>query len=93
MHKVCNVKPDKDTCCSCMDYQVNEGVFKPCSACELKNRDYELLQLVSGIKHDYAFVLFNGTIEKVSLDRIFNVRDRFDAELENYLKQTKEEQK
>ena len=96
MYKVCNVKPDNNTCCGCMDGQVNRGIFIPCSNCELKNRTYELLQLVSGIKHDYAFVLFNGIVEKVPLDRIFNVKDRFDAEMEQYLKeqrQNKEEQK
>jgi hypothetical protein len=54
-----------------------DGIPK-CSKCGYKTLRYELVEITSGIFNDYAFVSRDGEITKVSLDRIYDIREEKD---------------
>lgn len=77
LNKICKVKPDKDHCCCCIDDQIDNDTFKDCDVCVMKQPDSELLSFGSSVfGKDYAFVLMNGVIKRVPLDRVRHIRDR-----------------
>lgn len=73
--KICKIKPSNNTCCSCLDGQIQHGVILDCKMCEHTITSYELLsvgtRLFSG---DYAMVLANGKIKKVPLESVYDVK-------------------
>lgn len=74
--KICRVKPDKNTCCSCLDRQLNQGVLLDCEMCQLNLAEYELLSAGTALfKGDYAMILNGEKIEKVPLKRVYAVRE------------------
>ena len=68
---ICKVKPEKRICKSCLEVQVMCNVVETCKQC-LDNKPYCTLLHLEG---DYAHVLNDGKIEKVSLDRIYDVKE------------------
>lgn len=72
MH-ICRLKPDHNTCCSCIDTQVDTGVKKDCEDCR-EHSWVKLLTLGSSIfGRDYAFVagpITNWKAQKVDVKRI-----------------------
>lgn len=84
MNKICKVKPDKDRCYCCIDDQIDNDVFKDCDLCIMNQPDCELLSVGAGLfGKEYAFVLMNGVIKQVSLDRVRHIRDKT-VEGDNY---------
>ena len=74
--KICKVKPDRSTCSSCLDIQEMYNVVDDCSKCKLNTDTYELLQIGTGFfSGDYAMVQKDGKITKVSLSRIYDVKE------------------
>lgn len=77
MDLICKVKPDANHCCSCIDIQEKEKKTIECETCDLVTREYEIISLGHSFwKGDYAMVLdiSAGTIQRVSLDRIYDVK-------------------
>lgn len=51
-------------------------IVENCSKCELNTREYELLQIGSSFwSGDYAMVQYDGEIEKIDLDRIYDIKE------------------
>lgn len=74
--KTCKVKPDISHCRSCMEMQEMFGVVDDCSVCSLNTSEYELLQIGTGFwSGDYAMVQKDGIIKKVSLSRVYDVKE------------------
>lgn len=74
--KICKVKPDYSTCSACVDIQKMYNVVDDCSKCKSNTDTYELLQIGTGFwSGDYAIVQKDGAIQKVSLRRIYDVKE------------------
>ena len=73
--KTCKVKPSASECRKCADTTDYFDHIPDCSKCGYKNARYELVSIVSGIFNDYAFVQSNGKFIKVSLDRIYDIKE------------------
>lgn len=76
MKRLCKIKPDSATCSACVETQMMFDVIDDCSKCDLTTREYELLQIGTGFwSGDYAMVQYNGIIKKVSLSRIYDIKE------------------
>ena len=75
MKKVCKVKPDSATCSACVETQMMFDVVDDCKKCDLNTRVYELLQIGTSFWSSYVMVQYNGRIEKVSLSRVYDIRE------------------
>lgn len=76
MKKICKVRPDRSTCSACLETQMMFDVVDDCSKCDLNIRKYELLQIGTSFwSGDYAMVQYNGEIEKVSLSRVYDIKE------------------
>lgn len=75
MKILCKVKPEYDTCCTCIDENTDKKIVADCEKCKSRIPVYEVLQFGHGFwEGDWAMVLTDdGTVEKVELDRLFNV--------------------
>ena len=75
--KICKVKPDYNTCCSCIDDQEMKLIAnKDCQECLAKNPEHEILQIVTTIFGKvFALVIIDGKIEKLPIDRLYDVRE------------------
>ena len=74
--KTCKIKPDYVTCSACIDTQEMFNVVDDCSKCKLNTDIYELLQIGTGFwSGDYAMVQKGGVIQKVSLSRVYDVKE------------------
>ena len=68
--KICKVRPDRSTCSACLATQ------EMCSKCKLNTDTYELLQIGAGfLGVGYAMVQKDGKITKVSLSRVYDVKE------------------
>ncbi len=73
---MCKVKPSITSCRACMETQEMFGVVDDCSICLLNTAEYELLQIGTRFwSGDYAMVQRNGAIKKVSLSRVYDVKE------------------
>lgn len=74
--KICKVRPDYSTCSACIATQEMFNVVDDCSRCKLNIDTYELLQIGTGFwSGDYAMVQKDGKITKVSLNRVYDVKE------------------
>ena len=75
--KICKVRPDRLICFACLATQEMHNVVNDCSKCELNTDTYELLQIGAGFLSVgyYAMVQKDGKITKVSLSRIYDVKE------------------
>ena len=76
--KICKVKPDYSKCCECVDEQISYNESISCSECPPFSGVYELISVCTGgfLKGDYAIVQKDGHIEKVPLNRIYDVKEK-----------------
>ena len=75
--KICKVKPDHSICSACMATQEMFDVVDDCSKFKLNTDTYELLQIGTGFwSGDYAMVQKDGVIQKVSLSRVYDVKEQ-----------------
>lgn len=74
--KICKVRPDRSTCSACLATQEMCNVVDDCNKCKLNTDTYELLQIGAGfLGVDYAMVQKDGKITKVSLSRVYDVKE------------------
>jgi hypothetical protein len=74
--KICKVRPDRSTCSACLATQEMCNVVDDCNKCKLNTDTYELLQIGAGfLSVGYAMVQKDGKITKVSLSRIYDVKE------------------
>ena len=74
--KICKVRPDYSTCSACVAIQEMFDMVDDCSKCKLNTDTYELLQVGTGFwSGDYATVQKDGKITKVSLNRVYDVKE------------------
>lgn len=72
--RTCKVMPTQGACRMCADTTDYYDQIPDCAKCVHTSERYELLEIVSEIFNDYAFVQAEGRIHKVSLDRVFDVK-------------------
>ena len=83
LRKMCALKPDSNTCYDCIDRQIDYHIHKNCLCCEQLTKEYELLSIAHGLfGKDYAYILKDGCIKKVKLDRICDVRDVYEEDVQ-----------
>lgn len=71
----CKVKPKKSDCAACMRGQIDYDLPGDCNTCEKKNKEYIIMELgTNKTLGDYAFVMADGKIQRVSLDRVEGVK-------------------
>lgn len=73
--KTCKVKPPIGACSACYDIDFTEDSGPHCLTCIYNTKRYELLDIKPGLLCDYAFVQSDGKIQKVSLDRVYDIRE------------------
>ncbi len=74
--KICKVRPDRSTCSACVATQEMFNVVDDCGKCKLNTDTYELLQVGTGfLSGNYAMVQKGGKITKVSLSRVYDVKE------------------
>lgn len=74
--KICKVRPDRSTCSACVATQEMFNAIDDCSICKANADTYELLQIGTGFwSGDYAMVQKDGIITKVSLSRVYDVKE------------------
>jgi hypothetical protein len=74
--KICKVRPDHSTCSACVATQEMFNVVDDCSRCKLNTDTYELLRIGTGFwSGDYAMVQKGGKITKVSLNRVYDIKE------------------
>lgn len=74
--KICKVRPDRSTCSACVATQEMFNVIDDCGRCKANADIYELLQIGTGFwSGDYAMVQKDGIITKVSLSRVYDVKE------------------
>lgn len=77
--KVCKVKPDADTCMTCVDIEPDWDwdMFSDCEKCPYATTDYELLSIGVGtmFRRDYAMILKDGKVQRVPLNRVYDIRE------------------
>lgn len=84
MSKICRVRPERSTCSACVATQEMFDVVDDCSKCAYNTANYELLQIGTGFwSGDYAMVQRDGKIAKVSLSRVYDVREKEETEVKH----------
>ena len=74
--KICKVRPDHSTYSACVATQEMFNGVDDCSRCKLNTDTYELLRIGTGFwSGDYAMVQKGGKITKVSLNRVYDVKE------------------
>ena len=74
--KMCKVKVDIGQCESCWGMAEICDTAPNCGECLLRNKEYELLVVGTGFwSGDYAMVQADGKIEKVSLSRVYDIKE------------------
>ena len=74
--KICKVRSDRSTCSACIATQEMFNVVDDCSKCKLNTDIYELLQIGTGFwSGNYSMVQKDGKITKVSLSRVYDVKE------------------
>lgn len=73
--RTCKVKPSASECRMCMDTADAFDGMPNCKECGYESIRYELVEIVSGLFNDYAFVQKDGKISKAYLDNIYDIRE------------------
>ena len=72
--KVCKIKPDYGTCSACYDMAELSDEFPSCASCS--QEEYELLETHCSFWNDYAVIIKDGKLEKVSMWRVYDIREK-----------------
>ena len=73
--KTCKVKPSHGECMMCADTTDYYNQHPDCSKCGYKTQRYQLIEIVSGLFNDYAFVQSKGKVMKVSLEIVYDIKE------------------
>ncbi len=72
--KTCKVRPSIGECRMCIDAEDFFGAPN-CAKCVYNTSRYQLISIESGIFNDHAFIQLGGKITKVSLDRVYDIKE------------------
>ena len=75
--KICKIQPDYNICCGCIDDQVKLGLIYDCKMCAYAyDKWYQLLGFGKTIfGKRYAKIIMGDRIDKVPLNRIFDIKE------------------
>lgn len=74
--RTCRVKPSAYQCYACGEVADFFNQVPNCEDCSYKKERYVLVGIVSKFFNDYAYVERDGTIDKVELDRVYDIVER-----------------
>ena len=74
--KTCKIRPSLGECNACADTAEFFGGTPNCADCGYQKQRYELVDIKTGLFDDYAYVLVNGKIVKVSLDNVYDIKEK-----------------
>lgn len=74
--KTCKVKPPASACCSCIDIAESYNHTPDCKNCSYNTTRYEIVQIGSNFWGGYAIIQNEGKLEKISLDRVYDVQEK-----------------
>lgn len=68
--------PDISICRSCLDNQICYGFVKDCNKCLNNNKECQIISTGSSFwSGDYAVVLLDGQMKKISMSRLHDIRE------------------
>lgn len=73
---IAKLKPDTFTCNNCLDIQVQYSKFEDCSKCSMNNKECQIISTGTSFwSGDYAVVLVDGEMKKVSMSRLYDIKE------------------
>lgn len=76
MNKTCKIRPLGSHCKCCLDIAESFDEIPDCKLCSYNTNRHEIIQIGSSFLGGYAIILINGCLEKVSLDRIYDIKEK-----------------
>lgn len=74
---VAKLKPDLFICRECLDTQIQYDQVEDCSKCSINNKECQIVSTGTSFwKGDYAVVLIDGEMKKVSMLRLYDIKER-----------------
>lgn len=74
--RTCKVIPEQSACSACLETQQMFEMVEDCNKCELRNRIYDVIEVGSNFWGGYVIVSYDGKLEKISLGRIFDIKNK-----------------
>lgn len=76
----CKIHPRPWRCRACIDVEDHFGMVPDCSEC--METTYELISTGTSFwSGDYAMVVVDGQVERISLDRIYDVKEKSNEQM------------
>ncbi len=72
--KTCKVRKPAYVCRNCVEMAMSYNETPDCKSCT--NERYDLIQIGSNFWGGYAIVQANGKLEKVSLNRVYDIQEK-----------------
>lgn len=74
---IAKLKPDLSTCRNCLDMQIEYGQVENCSKCSVNNKKCQIVSTGSSFwSGDYAVVLVDGEMKKVSMSKLYDIKEK-----------------
>lgn len=74
---IAKLKPDVFTCRNCLDMQIEYGQVENCSKCSVNNKKCQIVSTGTSFWNgDYAVVLVDGEMKKVSMSRLYDIKEK-----------------
>lgn len=73
--KTCKLRPTTSECRRCMDVEEALDLTIACNKCRYNTKRFEILGYVGGAFSQYALVNSGGIVEKVNINRIYDIRE------------------
>lgn len=73
---IAKLKPDFLTCRNCLDTQMAYEQVEDCSKCPVNNKECQIISTGTSFwSGDYAIVLADGEMKKVSMSRLYDIKN------------------
>lgn len=73
---IAKLKPNWSTCRNCLDMQIEYSQFENCSKCSMNNKKCQIVSTGTSFwSGDYAVVLIDGEMKKVSMSRLYDIEE------------------
>lgn len=76
MNKTCKIRPSESRCKLCLDTAEGFDEIPDCKLCSYNTNRCEIIQIGSSFWGGYAIILMNGCLEKVSLSRVYDIKEK-----------------
>ena len=72
----CKVQPEPSQCSYCNETDMMFDIVSDCKTCKVKNREYEIMEIVHGFFGTYAIVYYpeQKLLKKASMSSLYDVR-------------------